>query len=51
MIKDYREIYNIRASTEANLKNIFCLNYTELPLPNKVEIFRHILENTKGEDL
>lgn len=29
----------------------FCTNYELLPLQNKVEIFRHILDNTKGEDL
>lgn len=34
-----------------NLRHQFCANYDQLPMPNKVEIFRYILENTKGEDL
>ena len=29
----------------------FCDKYELLPMPNKVEIFRHILENTRGEDI
>lgn len=29
----------------------FCDKYDLLPLTNKVEIFRHILENTRGEDI
>eukprot|EP01016_Furgasonia_blochmanni_P050795 TRINITY_DN7905_c0_g4_i2.p2 TRINITY_DN7905_c0_g4~~TRINITY_DN7905_c0_g4_i2.p2 ORF type:complete len:326 (-),score=90.83 TRINITY_DN7905_c0_g4_i2:337-1314(-) len=28
-----------------------CLAFQNVPLANKVEIFRHVLENTKGEDL
>ncbi|KRX06464.1 Rapamycin-binding domain [Pseudocohnilembus persalinus] len=51
LIREYRKTYNIRGTTENDLKSIFCNNYDLLPLPNKVEIFRHILENTKGEDL
>ncbi len=34
-----------------SLMDQFCTNYSALPLPNKVEIFRHVIENTKGEDL
>jgi len=26
-------------------------NYKLLPVFNKLEIFRHVMENTKGEDL
>lgn len=29
----------------------FCDKYDLLPLANKVEIFRNILENTRGEDI
>lgn len=29
----------------------FNSNYSVLPLPNKVEIYRHIIGETKGEDL
>ena len=51
LIREYRETYNIRPTTEMNLRHQFCANYDQLPIPNKVEIFRYILENTKGEDL
>lgn len=29
----------------------FCMQYQNLPLANKIEIYRHILENTRGEDI
>ncbi|EGR30890.1 phosphatidylinositol 3- and 4-kinase family protein, putative [Ichthyophthirius multifiliis] len=51
LIKEYRKAYNIRENPEMSLMDQFCTNYSALPLPNKVEIFRHIIENTKGEDL
>lgn len=31
--------------------NDFCQHFEICPLPNKVEIFRHALEKTLGEDL
>jgi serine/threonine-protein kinase mTOR len=51
LIKEHRTTYNIRPNTENTLRDQYCRNYDVLPLPNKVEIFRYILENTKGEDL
>ena len=51
LIREYRENHNIRPGTETSLMHSMCPNYDALPLPNKVEIFRHVLENTKGEDL
>lgn len=29
----------------------FCSNFSVLPLANKVEIFRHVIGETRGEDL
>ena len=29
----------------------FCINYDLLPLANKTEIYKHIMDNTRGEDL
>lgn len=42
---------NIRENPELNLMDSFCSNYSVLPVINKVEIFRHILSETRGEDL
>jgi len=51
LIREYRETYNIGINTEGKLKQNFCGNFDLLPLVNKVEILRHIFENTKGEDI
>lgn len=51
LIKEYRKAYNIRENPEYNLMESICSNYSALPLPNKVEIFRFIMEKTKGEEL
>ncbi|CAD8129655.1 unnamed protein product [Paramecium sonneborni] len=51
LVRKYRDKYVIRPNAESTLMEQFCAQYQNLPLPNKVEIFRHILENTRGEDL
>ncbi|EAS01249.1 phosphatidylinositol 3- and 4-kinase family protein (macronuclear) [Tetrahymena thermophila SB210] len=51
LIREYRKAYHIRENPEYNLMEQKCSNYSVLPLPNKVEIFRYIMENTKGEEL
>lgn len=51
LIKEYRKNNNIRNETESTLMTSMCQKYDSLCLANKVEIFRHVLENTKGEDL
>ncbi|CAD8184910.1 unnamed protein product [Paramecium octaurelia] len=51
LVREYRDKYAIRSNAESTLMEQFCAQYQNLPLPNKVEIYRHILENTRGEDL
>lgn len=51
LINNYRENYNIRKQAENQLMNSASQNYDILCMPNKVEIYRYIIENTKGEDL
>jgi len=51
LIKEYREAFSIRPMTEEDLRKSLCKDYDKLLLPNKVEIFRNVMENTKGEDL
>jgi len=51
LIREYRENFKIIPNTEVKLLRQMCLKYELLPLANKVEIFRYILDNTKGEDL
>jgi FKBP12-rapamycin complex-associated protein len=51
LIREYRESSQIRSNTESYLMSSFCDKYELLPLANKVEIFRNILENTRGEDI
>jgi FKBP12-rapamycin complex-associated protein len=31
--------------------SMFCDKYDLLPLQNKVEIFRHVLDNARGDDI
>ena len=51
LIREYRENFKIIPNTEMKLLQQMCQKYELLPLANKVEIFRYILDNTKGEDL
>lgn len=55
LIKDYRESQLIKPNVEYNLISKMIddhhKKYPLLPVFNKLEIFRHIMENTKGEDL
>lgn len=51
LIKEYRKAYNIRENPENTLMENFCSNFSVLPLANKVEIFRHVISETRGEDL
>lgn len=56
LIKDYRKAYNIKANAELNLMREFNIiedynDYDLLPLYNKVEIYRYIMQNTLGEDI
>ena len=51
LIKEHREANKILTSIDYKLMNDFCQHFEICPLPNKVEIFRHALEKTLGEDL
>ena len=51
LIKEYRDSFSIRWLTEDDLRKNMCRDYDKLLLPNKVEIFRAVMENTRGEDL
>ena len=51
LIKQHREENKILPSVDYKLMNDFCQHFEICPLPNKVEIFRHALEKTLGEDL
>jgi len=53
LIKEYRENFKIIPNTESKLLAQMCHkdDFEKMCLPNKVEIFRHVLDNTKGEDL
>ena len=51
LIKEHREENKILPSVDYKLMNDFCQHFEICPLPNKVEIFRHALEKTLGEDL
>jgi len=51
LIRDYRTSNFIMVEAERNMQKQLCENYQDLPIPNKVEIFRYIMENSKGEDL
>ena len=41
----------MKPNIEISLMQNICDKYDQLPVPNKVEIFRFILENTKGDDI
>jgi len=51
LIKEHREQNKIVPSVDYNLMHSFCEHFDICPLPNKVEIFRHALSKTLGEDL
>mmetsp|Transcript_9466 Transcript_9466/g.8194 ORF Transcript_9466/g.8194 Transcript_9466/m.8194 type:complete len:206 (-) Transcript_9466:532-1149(-) len=54
LIKEYRESFKISLGAEKKLLLQMCdkeHDYDSLPLMNKIEVFRHILDKTKGEDL
>ena len=51
LIKEHREQNKILPNVDYKLMDDFCSHFEICPLPNKVEIFRHALEKTLGEDL
>ena len=51
LIKEHREENNIIQNIEYKLMEQFCEHFDICPLPNKVEIFRSMLEKTLGEDI
>jgi len=51
LIKEHREQNKILPNVDYKLMDDFCSHFDICPLPNKVEIFRHALEKTLGEDL
>jgi len=51
LIREYRQPRKIPLNLEHRLMTQISPNYDDLPLINKVEIFQHALENTKGSDL
>lgn len=51
LIKEYRESARVFPTTEQRLYSQMCQNFEVIPMANKIEIFRYVLENTKGEDL
>jgi len=51
LIREFRKSFNIRPLIENTLRDQYCKQYDMLPVINKVEIFKQILDNTRGEDL
>eukprot|EP01016_Furgasonia_blochmanni_P050789 TRINITY_DN7905_c0_g1_i1.p1 TRINITY_DN7905_c0_g1~~TRINITY_DN7905_c0_g1_i1.p1 ORF type:complete len:1154 (+),score=305.78 TRINITY_DN7905_c0_g1_i1:248-3709(+) len=52
IVKEYRETFKIRPLVESELFAKFVGDIgMEVPMANKVEIFRHVLDLTRGEDL
>lgn len=51
LIKEYRADHKIKDNVEKNLYEKFSDDFVILPLINKVEIFRHVMESTQGIDL
>ena len=51
LVKQYREAKDIRLLIEVKLLQSKSLNYDKLPLVNKVELFKQVLEETTGQDL
>ena len=51
LIKEHRWANKIPPKIDWQLMDSFCSHFETCPLPNKVEIFRHALDKTLGEDL
>jgi FKBP12-rapamycin complex-associated protein len=51
LIKDYRTANHIIKESERNVMNTLCPHYQIVCVPHKLEIFRYIMESTKGDDL
>lgn len=51
LIKDYREANHIIKESERAVMFNLCRNYQIICVPHKLEIFRYIIESTKGDDL
>lgn len=51
LIKEHREQNKVLPNVDYKLMEDFCSHFEICPLPNKVEIFKHALEKTLGEDL
>ena len=51
LVKQYRESKDMRLGIEVKLLQTKSLNHDKLPLLNKVEIFRQVLEETTGTAL
>eukprot|EP00828_Plagiopyla_frontata_P014353 TRINITY_DN1886_c0_g1_i4.p1 TRINITY_DN1886_c0_g1~~TRINITY_DN1886_c0_g1_i4.p1 ORF type:complete len:612 (-),score=64.26 TRINITY_DN1886_c0_g1_i4:52-1887(-) len=51
LIKYYRQTANVIQNSELRLMHSVCQPFDVLPVINKAEIFRYIMENSKGQDL
>jgi FKBP12-rapamycin complex-associated protein len=51
LVKSYREMKNIRLNLENKLLQTKCPHYLKVPVPNKVEVFTQVLEETTGQDI
>lgn len=51
LVKQYRELKNVRLDIENKLLRTKCPHYLKLPLINKVEAFTQVLEETSGQDI
>ena len=51
LIQEYREGAKISMRVERQLYGNFCAKFDVLPVANKLEVYRNVIENTRGEDL
>lgn len=51
LVRQYREMRNVKLNLETRLLQNFCPHFNKLPLLNKVEVFNQVLEETSGQDL
>ena len=51
LVKQYRDLKDVKLGLEGKLLQTKSLNYDKLPLINKVEIFKQVLAETTGQDL
>ena len=51
LVQEYREGAKISMRVERQLFSSFCDKFDSVPVANKLEIFRNVLDNTRGEDL